>query len=171
MHLIPWVLLKRALIFHGDEARPDTQVVLSNRLLRMLIEAALAAQPFEDSAYLRANPDVARSVREGNCASARKHYATLGYYEDRSAGKTGFDEDWYLERYPDIKRAVAVGDCRSGYEHFSGAGVREWRSPNKEAEPDIYRWHQAVAERAPARRSGARGKSPAMASVVGQAET
>jgi hypothetical protein len=146
VHLIPWLLLKKALTFHGDESKPDTEVTLSNRVLRMLIEAALAAQPFEDTAYFRANPDVARSVRDGKCSSASKHYATLGYYEDRSAGKTGFDEDWYLDRYPDIKRAVAVGDCRSGYEHYSGAGKREWRSPNRAAESDIYRWHQAVSE-------------------------
>lgn len=145
MHLIPWVLLKKALQFHGDETKPDTPVTVSNRVLRMLIETALAAQPFEETAYLRANPDVARSVRDGACPSARKHYATLGYYEDRTPAKAGFDEEWYLDRYPDIRRAVAVGDCRSGHEHYSGAGLREWRSPNKAAESDIYRWHQAIS--------------------------
>jgi hypothetical protein len=160
MHLIPWVLLKNALTFHGDENRPETQVTVSNRVLRLLIEAAVGAQPFEETAYLRANPDVARSVRDGKCSSPRAHYAELGFFEDRPPIKAGFDEDWYLDRYPDIKRAVAAGDCRSAYEHYCGAGVREWRSPNKAAEADIYRWHQAISASKPVQESAA-ARAPA----------
>jgi hypothetical protein len=146
MHLIPWVLLKQAIAFKGDETQPETPVILSNRTLHLLIEAALAGQDFDEIAYFRSNPDVARSVRDGHCPSAWVHYLLTGYYEGRMAGRTGFDEAWYLERYPDIKRAIASGECQSGHDHYADAGIREWRSPNKTAEPDIFRWHQAVSE-------------------------
>jgi hypothetical protein len=147
MHLIPWVLLKQALAFDGDETDPATTVTLSARTLRLLIEAAAAAQPFDEVSYLRANPDVARSVRDGHCQAAHAHYGQIGYYEGRVVGRAGFDEAWYLERYPDVKQAVARGDCQSGYEHYCGSGVREWRSPNASVEADILAWHQAVSEK------------------------
>jgi hypothetical protein len=143
-----------AVAFQGEEGRPDTPVVLPNRVFRLLVEAAVAGQAFDEISYLRANPDVAKSVREGDCPGAHVHYTSLGYYEDRSVGKAGFDEAWYLERYPDVKQAVAAGNVRSGLDHYCGGGMKEWRSPNAEAEADVFRWHQAITQGAPPRQAG-----------------
>jgi SAM-dependent methyltransferase len=48
---------------------------------RLLIEAM--ESNFEEAAYLRANPDVARAVAAGTCPSARAHFDTFGRDERR----------------------------------------------------------------------------------------
>lgn len=41
---------------------------------------------FNERAYMRCNPDVARAVRRGQFASARHHYETYGRREGRGRG-------------------------------------------------------------------------------------
>jgi hypothetical protein len=161
MHVIPWLLLKQAIRMDGDESRPDTQVSMPGRVFRLLMEAALKGEAFDERAYLKANPDVAWSVQKGNAPSALQHYVSAGYFENRPTDMMGFDEEYYLDRYPDVKRAVQVGDCKSGHAHFSGEGVREWRCPNKAAEQDIVRWHEAVTPSAAVRPTPAPPPVPA----------
>ena len=146
MHLIPWALLKEAIGFNGDRSKPDTTVTMTNQVFRLLMEAAVKSQPFDEAAYLAANPDVAAGVKAKLCPDARAHYVASGYYEGRPAGSAAFDEAWYVSRYADVKRALLLGQSASGHEHFAGPGVREWRSPNAAAEPDIARWRHAVTE-------------------------
>jgi hypothetical protein len=148
MHFLPWALLQRGIKMEGPDKGPDTPVVMSLGVLKLLVEAALSSMPFDESAYLAANADVADAVRTGKCPGAQTHYAQIGYFENRSTGRAGFDEAWYLERNPDVQRAVRTGSSATGFEHFSGAGVLEWRSPNRAAEQDISRWYAAI-ERAP----------------------
>jgi SAM-dependent methyltransferase len=49
---------------------------------RLLVEATEAN--FEEGAYLRANPDVARAVAAGECPSARAHFDAFGRHERRN---------------------------------------------------------------------------------------
>jgi hypothetical protein len=144
MHLISWKLLRSALRLDGDVADPEATVSMTNAVFRLLMEAALNAQPFDSRAYLAANPDVGRSIRRGECPGAREHYITLGYYEARDLGGIGFDEAWYLARNQDVARAVQKGETTSGLEHYRGLGADEWRSPSKEADPAIARWRAAI---------------------------
>jgi hypothetical protein len=120
--------------------------MIDDAILRLLIEAALSAQPFNEQAYLEANPDVAKAVSRGQCASGRAHYVSLGYFEGRSTGEAGFAEAWYLQKYPDVAQAVAHGESESGLAHFLERGQGEWRSPTAEAERDISRWYDAIMD-------------------------
>ena len=148
MHIIPWALLSKAIGIEGPATDPTSRVTMSNRLFRIIMEAALAHKDFDTAAYLEANPDVAGSIRDGSCPSAQEHYATAGYYEGRASGDGSFDEAWYLNRYPDVRRAILAEQSASGADHYNGPGRREWRSPNRAAETEIARWHHAVTEAA-----------------------
>jgi hypothetical protein len=128
----------------GADAAPDAEVTISNRLFRLLVEAALANAPVDEQSYVAANPDVADAIRLRKVASGLQHYLSTGYYEGRDTGQAGFDEAWYLQRYPDVATAVQNKESASGLEHYRGPGMREWRSPNREAEADIARWRSAI---------------------------
>lgn len=150
MHILPWNLLRQAVRYEGNDSDPDVTVKLSNRVFRLLVEAALARQPFDESAYLVLHQDVAAAVARGECESGHAHYLSTGYYEGRETGFVGFDEAWYLERYTDVGTAVHLGKRQSGLEHFRSAGAHEWRAPNPAAEPDIARWRRAITHAEPA---------------------
>jgi hypothetical protein len=141
--------LRSALPSGADGHSDDPKQIPANAALRMVLETALAGQPFDEAKYLAANPDVARAIKHGKCRSAHEHYLLTGYYEGRDTGHPEFDEAWYLQRYPDVKQAVSRGESKSGLEHYKGPGVREWRSPNKAAEPDIARWRSILAPAKP----------------------
>ncbi len=144
MHIIPWNLLSRGVTGSHSDEDGEGQVTISNRLFRLLVEAALSNAPFDERSYVSANPDIADAIKRGKVASGRQHYLSSGYYEGRDTGHAGFDEAWYLQRYPDVQLAVQRGESSSGLEHYRGAGIREWRSPNRAAEADIARWRRAV---------------------------
>jgi hypothetical protein len=153
MHVIPWKLLRQGLNAGGSASGHEAGEPANSKLIRLLVEAALSSQPFDEKAYLAANPDVAEAVRRGKLASGREHYLATGYYEGRDTGYAGFDEAWYLKRYPDVMRAVQRGESASGLEHFRGPGIREWRSPNQAAEADIARWRSIIDPQKPGART------------------
>ncbi len=144
MHFLPWKLLRKGLRAGGAKSGPEPRIVLSDRVFRLLVEAALSAQPFNEKAYLALHADVETAIARGEWPSGRAHYLAVGYYEGRATGRSTFDEAWYLNRYPDVLAAVRRGDSRSGSEHFGKAGALEWRSPHEAAEADIARWHSAI---------------------------
>ncbi len=144
MHIIPWALLSEGVSGGGPGQGDDAEVSISNKLFRLLVEAALANAPFDEKSYVAANPDIGEAVRAEKIASGRAHYLSSGYYEGRDTGRAGFDEAWYLQRYPDVQLAVQNRESASGFEHYRGPGVREWRSPNRAAEADIARWRNAI---------------------------
>lgn len=150
MYVLPWHTLQHCVAMQGSD--PHAPVTLPRAVLRLLIEAALASQPFDERSYLSANPDVAAAMKQGKCASGRAHYLSTGYFEGRDTLPAGFDAAWYLQRYADVALAVQRGKAASALQHFRQSGVQEWRSPNRPAEADIARWRSAVAPAAaPAR--------------------
>jgi hypothetical protein len=128
----------------GPDEDPKAEVIISNKLFRLLVEAALSNAPFDERSYVTTNPDIADAIRRGKVASGRQHYLSSGYFEGRDTGHAGFDETWYLQRYPDVQLAVQRGESATGLEHYRGPGIREWRSPNRAAEADIARWRQVI---------------------------
>jgi GT2 family glycosyltransferase/glycosyltransferase involved in cell wall biosynthesis len=104
-------------------------------------------QYFDETGYLRVNPDVAEAVARGEFASGFDHWAREGLLEARpwtetakaaeastqldspeSAGRTDFDDDVYLFFNPDVDRAVRSGRLNSGFEHWQQYGRFEYRS-------------------------------------------
>ncbi|WP_061501277.1 hypothetical protein [Acetobacter malorum] len=149
--MIPYSILSSTLGLspeHADE-RP---VPIPRSLLLLLIENYLRTQPFDEEAYLRTNPDVADAVRAGLVPSAREHYATRGYWEERDGAAPPFCEDWYLRQNPDVAIAVQRGECPSAAAHYIHYGRKEGRCPSPE-QADLYTTWQAFA--APVRRQAA----------------
>lgn len=98
---------------------------------------------FDAEAYLRINPDVALSIREGEGLSAEEHYLRHGRHEGRkyAANADGsiidpdllallphdFDAASYLELHGDIEEAIAAGYCPSAEVHYLNVGRHEGR--------------------------------------------
>jgi hypothetical protein len=141
MHIIPIEILSRSLSL-GDGGLKDGQVAVPAALLRHLIECALRAVPFDEDAYLTANPDVAFAVDRAGPHMAREHYVTTGYFEGREGAASAFDEAWYLRCNPDVAEAVQAGVWSSGQAHYRAEGKYEWRSPNAALVDQIDRWRR-----------------------------
>lgn len=91
-----------------------------------------APQLFDNSGYLKANPDVADPANWGGSFPGNPvgayHYGVHGAGENRSG--TNFDEAKYLQMNPDVAAAVARGEFSSGLEHFGRHGWNEGRYVN-----------------------------------------
>ncbi|WP_271504863.1 hypothetical protein [Bradyrhizobium sp. CCBAU 11357] len=120
------------------------QVKVPARLLKLLLQVALAAAEFDEDSYLRENPDVAKAIGRGDVESAHLHYIGFGYFEGRRGGGPTVDDDWYLAKYPDVAAAVKDGRVKSAEAHFESIGGGEGRSPAAEYEADAAQWKLAI---------------------------
>jgi hypothetical protein len=105
------------------------QIEISEDRLRRLLRAMLRDVEVDEAWYRANKPDVDEAIANGDLMSARDHYITSGYFEDRLPRFIPVDEDWYLEQYPDVAAAVRIGVFTSAQEHFVNAGFREGRLP------------------------------------------
>lgn len=80
---------------------------------------------FNESWYLRNNPDIA-AVVEAGVIDAFTHFQLYGRFEGRSPDPA-FDPGYYLESNPDIAAAVQAGNI-TAYDHFVSYGANETRS-------------------------------------------
>ncbi|GAN68455.1 hypothetical protein [Acetobacter orleanensis] len=126
--MIPSSFLASSLGFCPAQRREPT-VSVPRSLLVFLIENYLRHQPFHEETYLRTNPDVADAIRAGQVPSAKEHYVTCGYWEERDGANPPFCEDWYLRQNPDVAIAVQRGECPSGHAHYLRYGRNEGRCP------------------------------------------
>lgn len=82
---------------------------------------------FEETTYLKGNPDVTQAVRQGLIAGLQ-HFQQFGLAEGRVQVSLFFDERIYLASYPDVNQAEAFGIFASGLEHFIKFGESEGRT-------------------------------------------
>jgi hypothetical protein len=120
------------------------RVTIPTQLLKLLLQLALAANDFDEEAYLAANPDVRHAVERGEVESARLHYIGYGYFEGRKGGGAPVDAEWYLKRYPDVAAAIAQGHVASAHQHFDVVGAAEGRSPSADKEEAAVQWKLAL---------------------------
>lgn len=94
------------------------------------VQTAKSDAAFSETAYLAANPDIARAVRAGSLSSGWRHYSNWGSREGRLLAPEGygdFDENAYLAANPDIAQAVRAGSVLNGWQHYSNWGKKEGR--------------------------------------------
>jgi hypothetical protein len=113
-------------------------------LLKLLLQIALAAADFDEEAYLKENPDVAKAVGQGEVESAHLHYMGFGYFEGRQGGGPEVNEDWYLQKYPDVASATRDGKIKSAKQHFHLIGAAEGRAPNSDQQDNAAQWKKAL---------------------------
>jgi ectoine hydroxylase-related dioxygenase (phytanoyl-CoA dioxygenase family) len=71
---------------------------------------------FDEAAYLRLYPDIARAIAERREPGAWQHYDRHGRKEGRKAND--FDEAFYLRSYPAIRQEIAAGLAATPLQHY-----------------------------------------------------
>jgi hypothetical protein len=97
--------------------------------LRSIIRIALESVEIDEAWYLSVNGDVGHAVKSGVFSSARDHYVSSGYFEDRLPRPVVVDEAWYLSTYTDVADAIKRGKFETAQQHFNIAGFKEGRRP------------------------------------------
>lgn len=139
--MVRWAMIPYSCLIDSLASVPDTLAGQArpapHPLLTFLLTHYLQHQPFDEKTYLQTNPDVADALRAGTICSAKHHYVTQGYWEEREGAGPSFSEEWYLAQNPDVAAAVRRGDYPSGALHYQRYGRREGRCPNPEL-ADLY---------------------------------
>ncbi len=94
------------------------------------VVGALAEVRVDEAWYLKTYPDVAAAIKSRHVKSARAHYISSGYFEDRLPEDPKVDEAWYLKTNPDVARAIAAGHKKTAFEHYLDGGYGEGRLPH-----------------------------------------
>jgi hypothetical protein len=104
-------------------------VEVSESQFRDILQLLLQYVIVDEAWYRSSNEDVDQAIAAGEMKSAKEHYTSAGYFEDRMPRPLIVDEDWYLQAYTDVAEAVRNGVFASAQEHFISAGFREGRVP------------------------------------------
>jgi hypothetical protein len=114
----------------GVGSEENTRFVEVNATrLRQLLTGFLLNVEVDEQWYIAAYDDVREAVRAGDMRSAREHYVTAGYFEDRWPRPIEVDEPWYLNAYPDVAEAIRMGKFWTAQHHFQLEGFKEGRQP------------------------------------------
>ena len=87
---------------------------------------------FDEGAYLRLYPDIARALAAGDIRSAWQHYDEHGRREGRKI--SDFDADFYLRSYPVAAEEIAAGRAADAFSHYNTLGRFRGFLPNHRAE-------------------------------------
>jgi hypothetical protein len=102
--------------------------LLETRLISLL-QRMLVLVEVDEAWYRTTYRDVDEAIRAGQLASARAHYVTSGYFENRFPYAIHLDESWYIAEYPDVAEAIRSGSVASARQHFEKDGFKEGRLP------------------------------------------
>ena len=91
-----------------------------------------AVDRFDESFYLRANPDVAAAVARGDWHSGLMHYAATGRAKGRVAAPD-VDVAWYGAAYPMAARDVSAGRAADLEDHYHRVGRHRGYLPHAAA--------------------------------------
>ena len=87
---------------------------------------------FDEAAYLRLYPDIAKALAAGHIRSAWQHYDEHGRKEGRKI--SDFDADFYLRAYPIAAEEIAAGRAANAFAHYQTLGRFRGFLPNHRAE-------------------------------------
>ena len=89
----------------------------------------LGEREWNETLYLRVNPDVQREVNRGTFLNGYHHYLVIGRSENREGGMVprDWDEAAYLQINQDVEYQISQGFFLSGYHHYLVAGRAEKR--------------------------------------------
>ncbi len=133
-------LLLQALRVNRERLNSKSKIAIDAKLLRALLQALVAGQPFSEEFYLQTYPDIAEAHAAGQIANLRNHFVELGFFEGRMGSTPTVDEAYYQDLYKDVAAAVQRGDIGSASEHYLRAGAAEGRVPNEAARPMVEGW-------------------------------
>jgi len=109
--------------------RDEDIVELTGDQLRSLVKRLLVYIAVDETWYRSTYSDIDRAIRSGEVPSAKQHFVSDGYFEDRLPCKVLVDEEFYTRRYPDVAQRIDDGEIDSAQEHFESHGFSEGRLP------------------------------------------
>ncbi len=133
-------LLLQALRINRARLNSKSKIAIDAKLLRGLIQTAVARAPFSEDFYLRTYPDIAEAHAAGTISDVQRHYVEAGFFEGRLGTPPSVDETFYTSYYKDIGQAVTRGEIPSATEHYMRQGAAEGRIPNRQVKPDVDFW-------------------------------
>jgi hypothetical protein len=104
-------------------------IELTGDQLRSLIKKLLVYISVDERWYRSTYSDIDRAIRSGEVPSAKEHFVSDGYFEDRLPSQVLVDEEFYTRRYPDVAQRIDDGEISSAQEHFESHGFSEGRLP------------------------------------------
>lgn len=116
------------------------KVAIDARLLRRIIEAAVATLPFSAEFYRTTYPDIAAAEAAGHISDLHRHFAQTGYFEGRIGSPPPIDDEYYAATHPDVAEAIARGDVATAAAHYVGTGAAEGRVPHPSLAADVAEW-------------------------------
>ncbi len=144
MYVPPYASLLKSLGAQAEQVEKSEKIPVPARLLKLLLQLAVAYSDFDEEGYLQANPDVRQAVQRGEIESGHLHYIGYGYFEGRKGGIATVEENWYLQKYPDVAAALKEGRIKSAGDHFNTIGAAEGRSPSSDQEETAAQWKTAM---------------------------
>jgi hypothetical protein len=136
----PARVLKRIIKRETDAAGKEI-VSMPAEAFNKLLAAALSAG-FDEESYLDRHPDVRRKVAEEAIPSGLSHFATYGYFEDRSGFDLAVDAKWYQTAYPDVASAIKNQQITDARGHFMLFGYAEGRNPGPAFQRIVGEWNR-----------------------------
>jgi hypothetical protein len=133
-------LLLQALRINRERLNGRSKIAIDAKLLRRLIELAVARLPFSPEFYARTYPDIAAANTAGQIPDLHKHFIETGYFEGRVGAPPPVDEGFYREVYRDVSHAVDRGDVESAQTHYMRSGAAEGRVPSAQLQPEVDSW-------------------------------
>jgi hypothetical protein len=146
MYVPPLESLLRALGVDRATYERSASISLPKEMFKFLLLLALESSEFNESGYLKENPDIPPAIRKGEIKDAREHYLGFGYFEGRTGATPPVDEAWYLANYKDVAQAVRQGEIISARDHFNTVGSAEGRSPSASYSPVADKWKKALVK-------------------------
>ncbi len=144
MYVPPYECLLQSLRTNREIVETLDEITIPVRLLKLLLQLAVAHSDFDEDCYLGANPDVQEAVRLGDVESGRMHYIGYGYFEGRREGTIRFDEESYIRDNPDVAAGIKEGRIKSAKNHFFTIGAAEGRSPSADQAVNAAEWKRVL---------------------------
>ena len=124
------MIVYQALIVEKPEDTPVVEV--SEKLLHQILTCIADLIIVDADWYISKYADVRDAIRQGMVESAKEHYVSYGYFENRMPRLILVDESFYFREYPDVSEAIRLGHVQSAQSHFELYGFKEGRLPCKE---------------------------------------
>ena len=141
-------LLLRGLRIGRERLLGNSKVAVDARLVRALIQSAVAHSPFDPAFYRATYPDIEQAYAAGKIPDLHRHFIETGYFEGRCGAAPVFDEAFYVLTYRDVARALKQGDIASAQEHYIRSGAAEGRNPSPSLTSEVAYWSDLLDTRA-----------------------
>jgi hypothetical protein len=117
-------------LIQGIESDQKYQVAVSFEALKKILLPLISKIEVDEDYYLERYEDIRDAIKNGQISSAKEHYVSYGYFENRVPRFFQVDEHWYLSRFKDVREAIDEGKWASGQDHFNTSGYAEGRYPS-----------------------------------------